>query len=160
MGRKARSRSVEEREGILERVFGLMCSGVSVEEGSREVGIPAGTLRYWIMEASPEVRARYFVARRLWGAALAEEALVVARESVNQTATVDKLKVDTLLRLAGKANPAEYGEKQVVEHTGSQVMEIRVVEEVKPVRQIQASAVMDAVVEPVPMLPAGIDEAE
>jgi hypothetical protein len=66
--------------------------------------------------------------------------LVVARESVNQTSTVDKIRIDTLLRLAGKANPAEYGDKQVVEHQGSQKLEIVVREEEKPLRQISASA--------------------
>ena len=158
MGRRARARSVGEREEVLGRVFELMCGGVSVEESSKVVGVAAGTLRAWILEASEEVRARYFVARRLWGAALAEEALVVARESVNQTSTVDKIRIDTLLRLAGKANPAEYGDKQVVEHQGTQVLEIKVVEEVKPMRQIAASAVVDAVVEPV-VLDAGTGEA-
>lgn len=146
MGRKARVRSEGEREEVLERVFGLMCEGKSVEESSGVVGVPAGTLRRWVMEASVEVRGRYWVARRLWGSALAEEALRVARESVNQTSTVDKLRVDTLLRLAGKANPVEYGDKQVVEHTGSQVVEIRVVEEVKPMRQVSATAVVGELV--------------
>ena len=122
------------------RVFDLMCDGLSVEEAGREVGVKAGTLRQWVLRASPVVQKRYWEARRLWGSALADEALVVARESVNQTSTVDKIRIDTLLRLAGKANPAEYGDKQVVEHQGSQKLEIVVREEEKPLRQISASA--------------------
>jgi hypothetical protein len=58
---------------------------------------------------------------------------------------VDKLKIDTFLRLAGKANPQEYGDKQVVEHQGTQKLEIVVREEAKPVRQVSASAQMEAV---------------
>jgi predicted membrane chloride channel (bestrophin family) len=106
----------------------------------------AGTLRQWVMVASPAMRERYWVARRLWGSALADEAVEIARESVNASSTVDKLKIDTFLRLAGKANPQEYGDKQVVEHQGTQKLEIVVREEAKPVRQVSASAQMDAVI--------------
>jgi hypothetical protein len=77
---------------------------------------------------------------------LADEAVEIARESVNASSTVDKLKIDTFLRLAGKANPQEYGDKQVVEHQGTQKLEIVVREEAKPVRQVSASAQMDAVI--------------
>ena len=145
MGRKAKAKSVEEREAVLLRVFDLMCEGHSVEACGGIVGMKAGTIRQWVLEASPAVREKYFVARRLWGSALADEAVEIARESVNASSTVDKLKIDTFLRLAGKANPAEYGDKQVVEHQGTQKLEIVVREEAKPVRQVSASAQMDAV---------------
>lgn len=124
---------------VLGRVFDLMCEGLTVEEASGVVGVKAATLRQWVLRASAEVQRGYWEARRLWGSALADEAVLVARESVNQTATVDKLKIDTFLRLAGKANPQEYGEKQVVEHSGTQKLEIVVREEEKPVRQVRAS---------------------
>lgn len=145
MGRKAKAKSVEEKEAVLLRVFDLMCEGHSVEACGGIVGMKAGTIRQWVLEASPAMRERYFVARRLWGSALADEAVEIARESVNASSTVDKLKIDTFLRLAGKANPAEYGDKQVVEHQGTQKLEIVVREEAKPVRQVSASATMDAV---------------
>lgn len=138
--RKPRERGEAERAEILERVFGMMCEGMSVEECGPVVGVKAGTLRQWVLRASPEVQKRYWEARRLWGSALAEQAVVVARESVNQTSTVDKLKIDTFLRLAGKANPVEYGEKQVVEHQGAQKLEIVVREEEKPLRAVSATA--------------------
>ena len=140
MGRRAKERSAGEREEILGKVFDLMCEGWSVEEAGAQLDIKGGTLRQWVLRASPEVQRRYWEARRLWGSALADEALVVARESVNQTSTVDKIRIDTLLRLAGKANPQEYGDKQVVEHQGSQKLEIVVREEAKPMRQPQVSA--------------------
>lgn len=140
MPRKPRERGEEERLEILEQVFGWMCEGWSVEECAPKVGVKAGTLRMWVLRAPPEVQKKYWEARRLWGSALAEQAVVIARESVNQTSTVDKLKIDTFLRLAGKANPAEYGEKQVVEHSGAQKLEIVVREEVKPVRGVSVQA--------------------
>ena len=140
MPRKPRERGEGERVAVLEQVFGWMCEGYSVEECAPKVGVKAGTLRMWVLRASPEVQKRYWEARRLWGSALAEQAVVIARESVNQTSTVDKLKIDTFLRLAGKANPAEYGEKQVVEHQGAQKLEIVVREEAKPLRQVSATA--------------------
>jgi hypothetical protein len=146
MGRKAKARGEGEKREILLRVFDLMCEGHSVEACGGIVGVKAGTLRQWVMVASEDLRAQYFVARRLWGSALADEAVEIARESVNASSTVDKLKIDTFLRLAGKANPQEYGDKQVVEHQGTQKLEIVVREEAKPVRQISASAEMDAVI--------------
>jgi predicted membrane chloride channel (bestrophin family) len=146
MGRKAKAKSEGEREAILLRVFDLMCEGHSVEACGGILGMKAGTLRQWVMVASPAMRERYWVARRLWGSALADEAVEIARESVNASSTVDKLKIDTFLRLAGKANPQEYGDKQVVEHQGTQKLEIVVREEAKPVRQVSASAQMEAVI--------------
>lgn len=146
MGRKAKERSEAEREEVLYRLFDLMCEGMTVEEASGGLGVRAATLRQWVLRAGPVVQRKYWEARRLWGSALADEAVVVARESVNQTSTVDKLKIDTFLRLAGKANPQEYGEKQVVEHQGSQKLEIVVREEEKPVRQVSATAQVAGVV--------------
>lgn len=129
-----------EREAVLERVFGLMCGGRTVEEASREVGVKAATVRQWVVRSEPEVRARYWEARKMLGSALAEEALAVARNTSNATAVADKLLVDTLRWAAGKANPVEYGEKQVVEHQGTQKLEIVVKEEAKPLRQVSATA--------------------
>jgi hypothetical protein len=142
MGRRARERSEEEREEVLDRVFDVMCAGGTVEEASREVGVKAATVRQWVVRGSVGVRERYWEARKMLGSALAEEALRVARETTNATAVADKLLVDTLRWAAGKANPGEYGEKQVVEHQGTQRLEVVVREEEKPMRQIQATAVM------------------
>jgi hypothetical protein len=84
----------------------------------------------------------------MMGSALAEEALLVARGTTNATAVADKLLVDTLRWKAGKANPREYGEKQVVEHSGTQRLEVVVKEEEKPVRQLRATIT--------PVLEAGV----
>lgn len=143
-----------ERGEVLERVFGMMCGGKTVEQAAREVGVKAATVRQWVVRAEPEVRVRYQEARRMLGSALAEEALEVARNTSNATAVADKLLVDTLRWAAGKANPVEYGEKQVVEHSGTQRLEIVVKEEVKPLRQatvtaIESGTVVAALVSPV-----------
>ena len=167
MGRRAKERTEAEREEVLLRVFDLMCEGQSVEEAGGVVGVKGGTLRQWVLRAGPAVQRRYWEARRLWGSALAEEALVVARESVNQTSTVDKIRIDTLLRLAGKANPVEYGDKQVVEHQGSQKLEIVVKEEAKPIRQVSATAQVAGAVSAmalaagtIPAVQGNVEEAE
>lgn len=146
MGRRAKERSEEEKLGIVERVMDLMCEGHTVEAAGGIVDVKPGTIRQWILRGGPEVQKRYWEARRLFGSALADEAIEIARNSTNASSTVDKLQIDTFMRVAGKANPVEYGDKQVVEHQGTQKLEIVVREEAKPVRQVSASAQMDAVV--------------
>lgn len=76
--------------------------------------------------------------RPLLGAAFAEEAIRVARESSNATSAQDRTLIDTLKWAAAKAAPAEYGEKQVVEHQGQQTLQVKVLEDEAPVRNVQA----------------------
>ena len=76
--------------------------------------------------------------RPLLGAAFAEEAIRVARESSNATSAQDRTLIDTLKWAAAKAAPMEYGEKQVVEHQGQQTLQVKVLEEDAPVRNVQA----------------------
>lgn len=148
--------SEEEKAGILEVVVERMCCGWTVEEAVRGVegefealGVNAGTVRMWVLRADPAFKQRYAEARVMLGSALAEEAILVARNTCNATAVADRLLVDTLKWKAGKANPRDYGEKQVVEHQGEQKLEIVVREESKPLRnpqlagQLTASAVLD-----------------
>jgi hypothetical protein len=130
-----------ERVGMMEAVLDRMCGGWTVEEAVRGVEgefeklpVSSATVRQWFVRAEPEMQGRYREARRMMGSALAEEALLVARNTSNATAVADRLLVDTLRWKAGKANPAEYGEKQVVEHQGQQKLEIVVREESKAIR--------------------------
>ena len=76
--------------------------------------------------------------RPLLGAAFAEEAIRVARESTSQTTAMDRVLIDTLKWAAAKAAPVEYGEKQVVEHQGQQTLQVKVLEEDAPVRNVKA----------------------
>lgn len=144
--------SEEEKREVLERVVERMCCGWTVEEAVRGVegefepeGVNAGTVRMWVVRADEEFKARYAEARVMMGAAMAEEALLVARNTTNATAVADRLLVDTLRWKAGKANPV-YSDKQVVEHQGQQKLEIVVREEAKPLRSEDKGAIAAGIV--------------
>jgi transposase-like protein len=127
----------EERREIVAQVLVGMANGRTVADTAREVKVRAGTIRQWIAR-DPEVYEEYRRMRPLLGAAFAEEAIRVARESSNATSAQDRTLIDTLKWAAAKAAPIEYGEKQVVEHQGQQTLQVKVIEEEMPVRNIQA----------------------
>ena len=129
--------SEDEKRVILMQVLEGMASGRTVADTAREVKVKAGTIRQWIAR-DPEVWAEYKRMRPLLGAAFAEEAIRVARESSNATSAQDRTLIDTLKWAAAKAAPAEYGEKQVVEHQGQQTLQVKVLEDEAPVRNVQA----------------------
>ena len=92
---------------------------------------------------------------------MAEEAIRVARESTTQTTAMDRVLIETLKWAASKSAPAEYGEKQLVQHEGQQTLQVRVLEDEVPVRNIKAlkeaavTAVLKAAAEaPIRVLPA------
>jgi hypothetical protein len=76
--------------------------------------------------------------KTMLGQAFAEEAILVARESTSSTTATDRVLIETLKWAASKANPAEYGEKQTVEHQGTQTLQVKVVEDDAPVRNEKA----------------------
>jgi transposase-like protein len=127
----------EERREILAQVLLGMANGRTVADTAREVKVRAGTIRQWIAR-DPAVYEEYRRMRPLLGAAFAEEAIRVARESSNATSAQDRTLIDTLKWAAAKAAPIEYGEKQVVEHQGQQTLQVKVLEEDAPVRNVQA----------------------
>ena len=129
--------SVEERVAIVRQVLEGMSSGRTVADTARELKVRAGTVRQWIA-ADPALWAEYRRMRPLLGAAFAEEAIRVARESTNASSAQDRTLIDTLKWAAAKAAPIEYGEKQVVEHQGQQTLQVKVLEEDAPVRNIRA----------------------
>jgi hypothetical protein len=88
------------------------------------------------------------------GQALAEEAILVARESTSSTTATDRVLIETLKWAASKANPVEYGDKQTIEHQGMQTLQVKVVEDDIPVRS--AKALESAVVAPTLVLSAGV----
>jgi hypothetical protein len=118
-------------------------------------------VRRWVDER-PEWVEGYQRAKKLMAAALAEEAIQVARETTNHSSAADRLLIDTLKWAAAKANPAEYGERQTVEHQGAQTLQVKVVEEEAPkltpetARRIGAEVSSMLVAQVVtPALPAG-----
>ena len=154
-----------DKEAAVEGVLGLMAEGKTVKEAvaALKVGVSPGTVRRWINERDEWV-ADYQRSKKLLASALAEEAITVARETTNHSSAADRLLIETLKWAAAKANPAEYGERQTVEHQGAQTLQVKVVEEEGPVRiagmdrQAQVRAALEGAVMQVavtPVLPAG-----
>lgn len=117
-----------DREAVMEAVVEAMYRGETVDSAAKAQGVASGTVRQWF--ARDEAwRVRYREARLMQGQAMAEEAVRIAREATNYSTAADKLLIETLKWAAAKANPAEYGEKQTVEHQGSQQLHVKIVEE-------------------------------
>lgn len=142
-------------EGVLER----MAEGKTVQESvervwrgwayTEQLRCPAkltpGMVRVWIAEDEGWWR-RYQRMKTMMGQAMAEEAIRVARESTSQTTATDRVLIETLKWAASKANPAEYGEKQTVEHQGSQQLQVKIVEEGAP-NPLQSLRAVEAALE-------------
>lgn len=144
MQRKERARvfgglGAEERAEVVEEVFAGMAEGKLLAETVRKLAVDRGVdltpgqVRNWLVRDEGWF-GRYQRMKALLGQALAEEAIGVARESTTHSTAVDRVLIETLKWAASKANPAEYGDRQVVEHQGAQKLEVRVVEESVPVR--------------------------
>ena len=135
--------SPEDREAVVERVLAGMAEGKTLTEtvaGLKRVleePITPGLVRRWIV-AEEEWFVRYQKTKTMLGQAFAEEAILVARESTSSTTAMDRVLIETLKWAAAKANPVEYGEKQTVEHQGTQTLQVKVVEDDAPVRNEKA----------------------
>lgn len=133
------------KESAVEQVLAMMAEGRTVREATEQLalGVSPGTLRRWMTEREAWM-TRYQQAKKLLAYALAEEAITVARESTNHSSAADRVLIDTLKWAAAKANPAEFGERQTVEHQGAQALTVKVVEEEAPkaVRQALETAVL------------------
>lgn len=127
-GKLARDYTPEDRAVVVEEVFEGMAKGMALSEVATKFKIDPGTVRRWIARDEAWY-AEYRVSRALMGQALAEEALLIARRSSNQTVTADRLRIDTLQWSASRMNPMEYGDKQYIQQDTKQVVEIKVVEE-------------------------------
>ena len=152
--------TLAERTAIVAQVFEGMTNGHTVADTCRRLKLNPGTVRKWIA-AEAAWTAEYQRCRPMLGAALAEEAIRVARESTTQTTAMDRVLIETLKWAASKSAPAEYGEKQLVQHEGQQTLQVRVLEDEVPVRNIKAlkeaavTAVLKAAAEaPIRVLPA------
>lgn len=131
------------REQVFEAVFDGMANGKTVADVARELKLKPGTVRKWLGE-DEEVYRKYQRMRPLLGAAFAEEAVSVARNTTNAASAADRLLVETLKWAAAKSAPAEYGEKQTVEHQGQQTLQVKVVEEERPVLRVEAQQALVA----------------
>lgn len=149
--------SAAEKASAFAAVLDAMAEGQTLDEAVKGLERPctAGAMRRWIAEEEGWTVA-YTKAKRLLAQAWAEEAVQIARDSTTSTTAIDRVLIDTLKWAAAKANPAEYGERQTVEHQGAQTLSVKIVEEDVPVRNVEAiRAVEQAVLAPVmtPILP-------
>ena len=133
----------DTRTEIVEAVLDGMAEGHTLQETVKKVArlrgetITPGAVRRWIV-AEEAWFTRYQRTKALLGQAFAEEAILVARESTSSTTAMDRVLIETLKWAAAKANPVEYGEKQTVEHQGTQTLQVKVVEDDAPVRNEKA----------------------
>jgi hypothetical protein len=131
-----------EKTAIVSAVLMAMAEGETLAEASADEGVQPAMVRRW-MAADPAMMGEYLAVKRLQAQAWAEEAIQVARESTNQSATKDRLLVDTLKWAASKASPAEFGDRQTVEHQGAQEIKVRVMEDESPVA-VRNERIVDA----------------
>ena len=133
----------ERQHEIVEAVLDGMAEGHTLHETVKRVAkvrgepLTPGAVRRWIA-SQEEWFLRYQRTKTLLGQAFAEEAILVARESTSSTTATDRVLIETLKWAAAKANPVEYGEKQTVEHQGTQTLQVKVVEDDAPVRNAKA----------------------
>lgn len=168
MSKTARKGATEAQQAeIVEEVLDEMAEGHTLQETVKKVAkrrgeaLTPGAVRRWIV-GQEEWFLRYQRTKMLLGQAFAEEAILVARESTSSTTAMDRVLIETLKWAAAKANPAEYGEKQTVEHQGAQTLSVKIVEDDAPVRNVMAlngagkDALVSAVITPSAMtyLPA------
>jgi len=131
------------RNEIVEIVLNQMAEGEMLSDTVRKLAkagerhLTPGMVRQWVVR-DEEAFKRYQRMKTMLGQAFAEEAILVARESTSSTTATDRVLIDTLKWAASKANPAEYGEKQTVEHQGVQTLQVKVVEDDVPVRNVKA----------------------
>lgn len=141
-----------EKAEVVEAVLEGMANGLTVAEVARKLKLQPGTVRKWMAEDEETLR-RYQRARPMLGAAFAEEAIRVARGSTSATTATDRVLIETLKWAAAKAAPADYGDKQTVEHQGAQTVQIKVIEEEREVRNPKAIATARMVVEAAQEMP-------
>lgn len=152
----------DARTEIVEAVLDGMAEGHTLQETVKKVArlrgetITPGAVRRWIV-AEEAWFTRYQRTKALLGQAFAEEAILVARESTSSTTAMDRVLIETLKWAAAKANPLEYGEKQTVEHQGTQTLQVKVVEDDAPVRNEKAlQSAMVASTLAIPAVSAGV----
>lgn len=128
-----------EKAEMVEAVLIAMADGETVKDAVKRMALPVsdGTVRRWILERTEWADA-YQRAKKLMASAMAEEALRVARDSTSYSSAADRVLIETLKWAAGKANPAEYGERQTVEHQGAQTLQVKIVEDDVPVKNVMA----------------------
>lgn len=133
----ARTLTPAQKLVVCEKVLAEMAEGKTLAQTVREVAaserlsVTPGSVRTWFA-LDDDLLDRYRRMKPLLGQAFAEEAVQIARDSTRMSNTEDKLLIETLRWAAAKMAPLEFGERQVVEHQGNQVLKVEVVEVESP----------------------------
>ena len=91
-------------------MFEMVARGMTKRRMLELLNISSESFDRWVKK-SAERAATYSRAREAGADALADETLQIADEAEPQTAQVAKLRIEARKWLAGKMNPAVYGEK-------------------------------------------------
>lgn len=96
-------------KSVVQRICRLIEGGATVSDISRTPEGPSYSTIYNWMDRYPEFRAALMAARERGAAALSDEVLDIARGVTAATATADKVKMNGVQWVAGKASPARWG---------------------------------------------------
>jgi hypothetical protein len=146
---------------IVEAVLAGMAEGQTLQDTVQRVAkaeglkLTPGQVRQWMVR-NEEWFGRYQKTKALLGQAFAEEAIQIARDSTSQSTAIDRVLIETLKWAAAKTNPAEYGERQTVEHQGAQTLQVKVVEENVPLRNVEQKRALESAVMQVIALPSAL----
>ena len=108
---KAPARPVRFSRTLAETICQRLAQGERWSDMSREDDMPAYVTFYAWLETKPGFAAQVAAARRMAADYCADQALRVAESSTKDTATADRLRVDTLLKRAAQAAAADRGER-------------------------------------------------
>ncbi len=93
----------DDRRQTLAAALDWLRQGGNLSAFCRERGIGRSTLYDWI-SADPEQQRAFVEARLAWADAIADDALEIADGATDETVSVDRLRVDTRLRLAQRSS--------------------------------------------------------
>ena len=107
-----RIRSEKEKAQVLDQLVDWLSEGKTLRAFARQKGTPTYRALYqWLEEAEKEMIARIARARDAGADAIADEALAIVDKAVPETWQVDRLRVETRLKLLAKWRPQRYGDK-------------------------------------------------
>ena len=119
----------EEKKNLMEKALELISQGTTINKSAETVGVCPPTLRMWMLQDEwAELSAR---ARMIGTHALADQCIEIADQIDGDYVKTDdglkpnhdhinraKLRIDTRMRLIGKWNRKDYGERVTNELTG------------------------------------------
>lgn len=120
--------SYEEKRVTVMAVVRHMASGRTLAKACKMLGKRPDVVRGWILR-DEDFAWMYRQARLMMAQALVDEALEIAEKTTNHTIGQDRLRIDTLKWVASRMNPAEFGDRQILDGRNETTLEIKIVEE-------------------------------